>query len=94
MKEKEDPRLDKEDMNPTQEACTAGEYNIFCYAALADTQTGVIYMDLPGEFSVCLVQSIRYVFICCAYELNAIIVRPMTSQTDESMVAVYDKIYK
>ena len=54
-KEKEDPRLDEDDMNPAQEACTAGEYNVFCYAALADTNTGVIYTDLPGEFPVCSV---------------------------------------
>ena len=80
-------------MNPTQEACAVGKYYVFCCAALADAQTGVIYTDLPGEFPVCSVQSMRYVFVCYAYKPNAILVQPMTSQIDESMVAVYDKIY-
>ena len=73
-KEKEDPQLDKEDMNPAQEACTAGEYNVFCYAALADTNTGVIYTDPPGEFPVRSVRSMQYVFVCYAYKPNAILV--------------------
>ena len=38
-------------------------------------------------------RSMRYVFVCYAYEPNAILVRQMTSPTDESMVAVYDEIY-
>ena len=47
-KQIKDARLDLQDMNPTQEACAITDSNLFCFAALADSQTGVIYTDLPG----------------------------------------------
>ena len=44
------------DMNPPELVCATLEPNIFCYAVLADTVTGTIYTDVPGQFPV---QSIR-----------------------------------
>ena len=70
----------------------AGHLNLFYYAALVDTQLGVICTDLLGDFEVCLVQRTQYMFVCYVYEPNAILVQFMTSHTDKSMVAVYDEI--
>ena len=36
----------------------------------------------------------QYVFVCYAYQSNAILVRPMKSRTDECMVAAYKDIYE
>merc|ERR1711966_408444 len=48
--ETKDARMDLEDMNPPQQMCNAQEHNVMCVAALADTNTGRIYIDLPGSF--------------------------------------------
>ena len=89
-----DARLDLQDMNPTQEACSAQDRNLFCYAALADAKSGVIYTDLPGRFPVASIRNMQYIFVCYAYEPNAILVRPMKNRENESMVAAYKDIYE
>jgi hypothetical protein len=89
-----DARLDLQDMNPTQEACSAQDRNLFCYAALADTKSGVIYTDLHGRFPVASIRKVQYIFVCYAYEPNAILVRPMKNRENESMVVAYKDIYE
>ena len=89
-----DARLDLRDMNPTQEACTMTDGNLFCYAALADTRDGVIYTDLPGPFLIRSVRNMQYIFVCYAYEPNAILVRPMKSRETTCMIEAYTDIYK
>ena len=89
-----DACLELEGMNPSQKACLANELNILCYAALADSKTGVVYIDLPGKFPIRSVWNMRYVFICKIYEANAILVRLMTHTRHELMVSTYANIYK
>jgi len=88
-----DARLDDSDMYPAQHLFAAHALDAFCFAALADKNTGTIYTDLPGEFPVRSIRNMRYIFVCYAYQPNAILVRPMTSRNSESMVAAYEDIY-
>ena len=62
------------DMNPPKLVCATVEPNVFCCAALADTVTGTIYTNLPGQFPVQFIQNMQYIFVCYAYESNAILV--------------------
>ena len=89
-----DARLDLQDMNHTQEACATQEVDMFCYAALAVTNTGNIYTDLPGQFPIVSIRNMKYIFVCYAYQPNSILVRPMMSRNNKSMVATYSEIYK
>ena len=88
-----DARLDLKDMNPQEEVCHAQEQNLFCFAALADMNEGTIYTDLPGRFPVRSIRNMQYIFICYAYEPNAILVRPMKSRDTDCMLAAYKDIY-
>ena len=81
-------------MNPPQQICSAQEQNVMCYAALADTNTGTIYTDLPGPFPVRSVRNMQYIFVCYVYESNAILVRPMKTRSDACMVGAYQEIYE
>ena len=36
----------------------------------------------------------QYIFVCYAYESNAILVQPMKNRSDESFVTAYKEIYK
>ena len=89
-----DAILDLQDMNPTQGACAAQDRNLVCYAALVYAKSGVIYTDLPGRIPVASIRNMQYIFVCYAYELNAILVRPMKNRENESMVAAYKDIYE
>ena len=92
--EAKDARMDLADMNPPQQMCNAQECNVTCYAALADTNTGTIYTDLPGPFPVRSVRNMQYIFVCYAYKPNAILVRPMKTRSDACMVGAYQEIYE
>ena len=80
-------------MNPPQEACAITEQNLFCFVALADIKSGVIYTDLPGCFPVMSVRRMQYIFVCYAYGPNAILVCPMKSRETADMVGAYENIY-
>ena len=83
-----------EDLNPPQEMCAAEEAEMFCFAALADTREGVIYTDLPGPFPIESFRQMKYIFVCYAYQPNAILVRPMKSRSSACMVEAYQSIYE
>ncbi len=78
-------------MFPTHKACVA-QY-MFCFAALADAMTGTMYTDLTGVFSVRSFKNMIYIFVAYIYDLNAIIVHPMTSRTDASFIAAFTKVF-
>ncbi len=62
-------------MFPAHEACTMQD--VFCFAALADTNAGTMYSDLTGAFPVRSFKNMQYVFVAYVYYLNAIIVHAM-----------------
>ena len=82
------------DMNPPQLIHNTIALNMFCYAALIDTVTGIICTDISGRFPVQSVQIIQYIFVCYVYEAISILVRPMKSRSDEYFVAASMEMYK
>ena len=81
-----------DDQFPTKEANAACE--LFCCAALADQNEKTIYTDLTEKFPVRSFKGNKYIFVCCAYGLNAILVRPMKSRSAEDMTTAFKDIYK
>ncbi len=67
---------------------------MFCCTALAGSRTCTIYTDLPGQFPIVSICNMKYIFVCYAYQSYAILVQPMASRTDKSMVQAYTEIYK
>jgi hypothetical protein len=77
-------------MFPTEEACAIKD--IFCFEALANANNGTMYTDLFGAFPVRLFKNMQYIFVACIYDLNAIIVHPMPSRTDASMIDTFTEV--
>ena len=88
-----DARLELADMNPPQEACAANENEMFCFAALADANEGVIYSDQTGRFPVMSHEGMQYLFIAYIYDENAILIRPLRNREDSSMVECFKDVY-
>jgi hypothetical protein len=49
---------------PTKEICAA--HDIFCFAALANLNTGTMYTDLPGAFPIRSFRSMQ-IYLCGVY---------------------------
>ena len=78
-------------MFPTHKACAVQD--MFCFAALADATTGTMYTDLTGAFPVRSFKNVQYILVVYIYDLNAIIVRPMPSQTNASFIAAFTEVF-
>jgi hypothetical protein len=78
-------------MSLTQEVYSMQE--IFCSAALADTNTGTIYTDLTRAFPVRTSKNMQYIFVAYIYDLNAIIIQPMQSRTNAAMITVFTEVF-
>jgi hypothetical protein len=76
---------------PAHEACV--DQDMFCFSALADATTGTMYTDLTGAFPVRSFKNMIYIFVAYIYDLNAIIVRPMTLRTDASFIAAFTNFF-
>ncbi len=55
----------------------AGCNNVFCYAALADKQTGTIYTDATGALPHVSLEGNQYYFVAYDYDTNAIFAIPV-----------------
>jgi hypothetical protein len=84
-------RTKVDNMFPCYEACAI--HDMFCFAALADANTGTMYTDLTGAFPVQSFKKMQYIFVAYIYDLNAIIVRPMASRTDASFIAAFTEVF-
>jgi hypothetical protein len=76
---------------PTQEACAVQD--MFCYAALSNAITGTMYTDLTSTFPIRSFKNVQYIFVAYVYNINAIIVRPMPSRTDESFITAFSEVF-
>jgi hypothetical protein len=65
---------------------------MFCFAALANLNTGTIYTNLPGAFPTCSFKSMQYIFMAYIYDLNAILVRAMPSKNNAAMITAFTEI--
>jgi hypothetical protein len=84
-------RAEVDNMFPIHEACAAR--NMFCCAALADATTGTMYTDITGAFPVRSFNNMQYIFVAYIYNLNAIIVRPMTNCTNASFITAFTEVF-
>jgi hypothetical protein len=74
-------------MMPQQEACSMQD--MFCFAALANANTGTMYTDPTGSFPVRSFKNMQYIFVAYVYDLNAIIVRAMSTRTNAAMITAF-----
>ncbi len=65
---------------------------MFCFAALANLNTGTMYTNLPGVFPICSFKSMQYIFIAYIYDLNAILVDVMPSKNNADMITAFTNI--
>jgi hypothetical protein len=84
-------RADVNSMSPTQEVCSLQE--MFCFAALANANTGMMYTDLTGAFPVRSFKNMQYIFVAYIYDLNTIIVQPMPSCANAAMIATFTEVF-
>jgi hypothetical protein len=77
-------------MMPQQEACSMQD--IFCFATLADANTGTMYTDLTGSFPVRSFKNMQYIFVAYVYDLNAIIVYAMPTHTNAAMITAFKEV--
>ena len=91
--ELDDARKSIADMTPTEHVCATHEDKIFCFAAIGDKNKNTIYSDLIGKFPVRSFDGMSYIFVAYVYKLNAILLRPMKSREDGSMIDAFTSIY-
>jgi hypothetical protein len=65
---------------------------MFCFAALANLNTGTLYTNLLGAFPVRSFKSMQYIFVAYIYDLNSILVRALPSKNDAAMITAFTKI--
>ena len=79
-------------MHPAQEANASCD--LFCFAALADTNENTIYTDLTGKFPVRSHKGHQYIFVAYIYDANAILIRGMPNREAGTQVKAFQDIYK
>ncbi len=65
---------------------------MFCFAALANANTGTMYTDLTGSFPVRLFKNMQYIFVAYVYDLNAIIIHAMPTRTNTAMITAFKEV--
>jgi hypothetical protein len=76
-------------MFSAHKACAVQD--MFCFANLADATTGTMYMDLTGAFLRSF-KNMIYIFVAYIYDLNAIIIHSMPSQTKASFITAFPEV--
>jgi hypothetical protein len=74
-----------------QEACSMQD--MFCFAVLANANTGTMYMDLTGSFLVRSLKNMQYIFVAYVYDLNVIIVHAMPTCTNTAMITAFKEVF-
>jgi hypothetical protein len=68
--------------------------DVFCFAMIANANTGTMYTDLTGSFPVRSFKNMQYIFVAYVYDLNAIIIRAMPTRTDTAMITAFKEVIK
>jgi hypothetical protein len=84
-------RAEVDCMFSAHKACAVQD--MLCFAALANATTGTMYTDLTGAFPVRSFKNMQYIFVVYIYDLNAIIIHPMPSQTNSSFIATFTDVF-
>ena len=80
-------------MTPIEHVRSVHEDKIDCFAAIGDKNENTIYSDLTGQFPVRSYDGMVYIFVAYVYKFNAILLHPMKSREDTSMVEAFTSIY-
>ena len=70
-----------------------GANNVFCFAALADKQTGTLYTDATGALPVRSLDGYQYYFIAYDYDTNYIFAIPIKDTTDASIINGFEQVF-
>ena len=62
------------------------ECNMFCYAALADKQTGTLYTDATGALPVKSLEGNQYYYVAYDYDHNYIFAEPISDVKDDTII--------
>ena len=68
--------------------------NVFCFAALADKQTGTLYTDATGALPAQSLDGNQYYLIAYDYDTNYIFAIPIDSQSDEAIIGAFEKVFE
>jgi hypothetical protein len=66
----------------------------FCFAALADKNTGMFYTNATGALPVRSINGNQYYYVAYDYDTNYIDARPIEDLTDETIIKTFDEIFK
>ncbi len=83
-------RRDVDSLQPDKEICAT--HDMFCFAALANLNTGTTYTNLSFVFHVRSFKSMQYIFVVYICDLNAILVRAMPSKNNAAMITAFTEI--
>ena len=87
-------RAQVDNMSPHEQLCIAIDDEMFCFTILVDQNKYTIYSDLAGRFPVCLYSGMNYIFVAYVYKINAILIRPMATRCDATMIDTFKDIYE
>ena len=68
--------------------------NVFCFAALADKQSGTLYTDATGTLPVMSLDGYQYYFIAYDYDTNYIYAIPIKDVQDKTIIAAFDEVFQ
>ena len=68
--------------------------NLFCFAALADSQTGTFYTDATCALSAISIDGHQHYFIAYDYDTNYIFVIPINNVTDEAIMEAFQEVFQ
>ena len=80
-------------MFPTEQVCVIIDNDMFVFAMLGDAHTHTLYTDLTGQFQAESYDGMNYIFVAYIYKPNAILLQPIKSRENTSMVLVFQSVH-
>jgi hypothetical protein len=65
---------------------------MFCFVALANSNTGTMYTDLTGAFLVRSFKNMQYIFVTYIDNINAILVQTLPLKNDDTTIMAFTNI--
>ena len=67
--------------------------NVFCFAALADKQTGTMYTDATGALPVLSLDGMQYFFVAYDYDTNYIFAIPIPNLKNDTIIEAFENVF-
>ncbi len=81
---------EEQDMNPKLEEMEEQKAaHVFCFAAIADANTGTLYINNTGKFPVWSLEGYLYLFVLYDYGTNAILVEPLWTMGSKEFIQAF-----